>query len=200
MSSTIKGSARIEHDNYPTPQEPIEAFLKQLDLSNVKSFCEPCRGDSAILKHFVGIDNVDYAEIREGIDYLKKDFEADLIVTNPPFSLALEFLEKSLKEAKTVAYLLRLNFLGSQKRKPFWQQNPPTHQFTLAERPSFVDVCQGDKKKGIKRCGAVYHKDDHVKVCVCGGKVSAGVDSTEYAWFVWDRMGIIKTDNPINVI
>jgi len=64
--------------------------------------------------------------------------DLDLIITNPPFKIALEFLEKSLTESKTVIYLLRLNFLGTLKRKEFWNANQPTHLFTLAKRPSFT--------------------------------------------------------------
>lgn len=62
---------------------------------------------------------------------------SDLIITNPPFSLALAFLQKSLGEARTVISLLRLNFLGSQKRRAFWQEDRPSHVLVLAERPSF---------------------------------------------------------------
>lgn len=168
MSATNRGAARNENDFYPTPDSAIEPILEELDLSKVNSFCEPCKGSNAIGKYFKHIDTFDYAELSEGIDYLEtqRDY-ADLIVTNPPFSVALEFLEKSLEEARTVAYLLRLNFLGSQKRKKFWQENPPTHIFVLSKRPSFT------------------------------GK---GTDSTEYAWFVWDRGDVMKRRKGVYVL
>jgi hypothetical protein len=63
-----------------------------------------------------------------------------------PYSLALPFLRKSLSEADTVVYLLRLNFLGSVTRKRFWDAYPPTHLFTITPRPRFVnggsDACE----------------------------------------------------------
>ena len=62
----------------------------------------------------------------------------DIIITNPPFKLAMEFLEKSLKEADVCIYLLRLGFLESKKRREFHQKNPPTNLIVLSERPSFV--------------------------------------------------------------
>lgn len=136
MSATNRGAVRSEYDFYATPKEPIEKILAEIDFSSISSFVEPCRGDGAIYD-YIGCEK-DYAEIRESRDYLKMGFNCDLIITNPPFSIALDFLEKSLKEAKTVVYLLRLNFLGSQKRKEFWQKNPPTHLFTLSKRPSFT--------------------------------------------------------------
>jgi hypothetical protein len=114
MSATNRGAVRNEFDFYATPKEPIEKILAEVDCKK------------------------DYAEIREDKDYFDSRVMSDLIITNPPFNIALDFLQKSLKESKTVVYLLRLNFLGSQKRKEFWQSNPPTHLFTLAKRPSFT--------------------------------------------------------------
>lgn len=136
MSATNRGAVRNEYDFYATPREPIEKILAEIDFSCISSFVEPCRGDGAIYNYITC--EKDYSEIREDRDYLKMVFDCDLIITNPPFSIALDFLEKSLKEAKTVVYLLRLNFLGSQKRKEFWQSNPPSHLFTLSKRPSFT--------------------------------------------------------------
>lgn len=62
----------------------------------------------------------------------------DCIITNPPYSLAEEFLRKSLEIAPVVCFLLRLNFLGSQKRAAFLSKNPPD-VYVLSERPSFVN-------------------------------------------------------------
>ena len=136
MSATNRGTKRNDRDFYPTPQEPIDKIFAEIDFTNVSHFVEPCRGDGAIYDRIEVKKS--YAELSDGIDYFNTTFETDLIITNPPFGLALEFLEKSLLEAKTVVYLLRLNFLGSQKRKEFWQKNPPTHLFTLSKRPSFT--------------------------------------------------------------
>jgi hypothetical protein len=80
----------------------------------------------------------EWAELSEGVDYLGAPMApVDLIITNPPFSIALEFLQKSLTEAQCVCYLLRLSFLGSKGRKPFWRENTPTHQMVI-DRPSFT--------------------------------------------------------------
>ena len=99
------------------------------------------------------------------MDYLSTPFSnIDLIITNPPFSLSEEFIVKSLSEAKTVCYLQRLNWLGSKKRKDFWNNNTPDKIFVLSKRPQFK------KELGL------------------GG----GSDSTEYAWFIWDKLGIVE--------
>lgn len=139
MSSTNRGADRIPQDMYPTPQAPIDALLNVMRFPHWVSFHEPCRGDGAIYNR-MRVLRRSHCEISEGVDYLTylPDVHHDLIITNPPFSLALEFLQKSLQEADTVIYLLRLNFLGSQKRRAFWQANRPSHVLVLANRPCFT--------------------------------------------------------------
>lgn len=137
MSATNRGANRSIQDFYPTPKSAIHVILERIKLDQVTSSCEPCRGDDAIFKFLPG--NRSWAELSKGIDYLSCPMLfVELIMTNPPFSLALEFLEKSLTHGLTIVYLLRLNFLGTKKRKPFFQKNPPTHLYILSQRPSFT--------------------------------------------------------------
>ena len=140
MSATNRGAVRNPQDAYYTPQWCVKLLLKELNINPEMIFLEPCKGGGNIY------DLVDtkiklWAELDEGVDFLSytPPQPPTLIITNPPFSLALEFLLKSLlhKEA-TVIFLLRLNFLGSQKRKPFWNKFPPSHLYVLSERPSFT--------------------------------------------------------------
>lgn len=91
------------------------------------TFLEPCRGDEGRIYDRVPLpeSQKDWAGISMGRDYLAHDFgrQFDVIITNPPFSLTEEFLEKSLAELKpdgTLIYLQRVNFLGSIKRVPFF--------------------------------------------------------------------------------
>lgn len=100
-------------------------------------------------------DFLTYEPDREGFD---------LIIGNPPFSLALPFLERALAlegsapwaPRPRVAFLANFNFLGSDDRvDTFIERLDALHtsQRTLAPRPSFI-----------------------------GG----GADSTEYAWQLWN--------------
>jgi len=169
MSSTNRGSKRIDKDEYQTPVWAVKKINREVAWRPELCFLEPCMGEGNIYKN-VPVANKRFADIKLDIDYLTADFvgDIDIIITNPPYSLALEFLEKSLSEAKTVIYLLRLNFLGSQKRHKFWSLNPPTHLFVLSRRPSFTE--------------------------------DGNTDSTEYAWFVWDRGSLIKKSPGVYVL
>jgi hypothetical protein len=146
MSATNRGGKRQAQDSYQTPAWCIDALLPYIDWPRAVSFVEPCRGNGHIYDR-VPLSDKRYAELSEGIDYLATPFgPVDLIITNPPYSLALAFLEKSLAEASTVIYLLRLNFLASKGRVEFWRQNRPDHVLVLTPRPSFVnggnDACE----------------------------------------------------------
>lgn len=185
MSAAGRGSARIDNDYYPTPGWCVDALLAELrtDLSGLV-WSEPCRADGAIYNRLP--QPKVWAELRHGVDYLTTPLPADVVVTNPPFSIAEPFIRKSLSEARGVFYLMRLNFLGGQERRKFWIDNRPSHLFVLSRRPAFVAVCQ------VKGCGAKYPLDYTRRCEACGGPVGPGTDATEYAWFGWDRLGVCR--------
>ena len=129
---------RRANDFYPTPKECYENL--PIDWSQFKTALEPCKGDGRIVSF---LENkgvvVDWCEIKEGKDFFDYNGEVDLIFTNPPYSLAQEFIEHSMSCARTVIMLLRINFLGTKKRFEFWQQFPPDGMFILSKRPSFMN-------------------------------------------------------------
>lgn len=160
MSAAGRSAVRVPQDSYQTPLWCVNSLFKYIEWDRVSTFMEPCRGDGNVYDA-APVQDKRYAEIREGIDYLITPFEpVDLIITNPPYSRAQEFLEKSLSEAPTVVYLLRLNFLEAQRRHDWWSTVAPLdHLLTLSKRPSFT---------------------------------GNGTDATGYAWFCWDRGGVIR--------
>lgn len=168
MSATNRGSTREPRDFYPTPDYTVRPLLKLINWNRVDSFLEPCKGDGAIY-NLIDTKVKQWAEINEGVDYLTTSFpKRDLIITNPPFLLAKEFLEKSLTESDCVCYLLRLNYLGSSKRKSFWNKiGTPNKLLVLSKRPSFT---------------------------------GNGTDATEYAWFCWDKSGLINLPEGIHIL
>lgn len=139
MDKDKHATSRLAHDGYQTPIDSITPLLRYVDFRDDPTYFEPCRGDGHIYD-LIPCRRKNYCEIKEGKDYLAKHrlTDVDIIITNPPFNQALDFLQKSLREAHTVIYLLRLSFLASQTRKAFWQSHKPTHIFILTKRPSFT--------------------------------------------------------------
>lgn len=70
------------------------------------------------------------------------------MVTNPPFSLAEEFIRHSreLYPQAELVFLLRLNFAGSVGRLPLWRDLGTPDVYVLPNRPSFTggktDSCE----------------------------------------------------------
>lgn len=130
---------RAAHDLYETPQWCVDAFLKVVPIRNDWTYLEPCRASGRIYNQ-MPLGSA-WGEIREGVDYLTTDYGKvfDCVMTNPPFLLAQEFVEKAHKDADVVIMLLRLGFLESQRRTEFWKQYPLTHLITLSKRPSFTE-------------------------------------------------------------
>lgn len=84
-----------------------------------------------------GVMQCDYLTVESG--FFGDRF--DLIIGNPPFSLAQKFVERSFELIKPhgkIVFLLRLGFLESKKRIPFWQTHPAAEVVVLSERPSFL--------------------------------------------------------------
>ena len=64
----------------------------------------------------------------------------DVILTNPPFSAAEAFARAALRRVApggVVVFLTRMSFLGSQGRRAFWAEHPPTEVCVIRPRPSF---------------------------------------------------------------
>ena len=110
---------RHPNDFYPTPTWCYEHL--PIDWSQFKTAHEAGAGDGRIVSFLEnkGIETT-YSEIEEGKNFFDYNEDVDLAC------------------APTVIMLLRINFLGSQKRYDFWQQFPPDGLFILSKRPSFT--------------------------------------------------------------
>ena len=195
-TNRTKDEKAADPDYYATDLQAIRDFVSAsrsdagtistgLDDPNAKVL-DPCAGGSEgaicnipmsypqVLGEF-GFSSIDTIDIRQDslaavkADYLKTDCRGkyDLIISNPPFQLALQIIEKALDDVRSengkighVIMLQRLNFLGSQARKPFFQKNMPEAVFVHSKRIKFTQP---------------------------SGK--SGTDSIEYAHYVWSKNG-----------
>lgn len=119
------------------------------DAKELRPECEP------FLKK-LGVENVSIGDyFVEGPPQTDKPY--DLIITNPPFSLAMEFILRSFEaNARYIAMLLRLNYIGSQKRHAFMTQYPPD-LYVIPNRPSFKGTGETDS---IEYAWFVWDKHD----------------------------------------
>lgn len=182
MSSTGRGAERRAGDQYNTPDDLAEWIVKRFGTTKtggaIETVLDPGSGGGAFTRAFgkilpaalrvaVEIDTSLAGDERIDTIYLQQDYldeelpiadgkSFDLIVGNPPYSNAMEFIERSLELLKAdgrLVFLLRLSYLESKQRFKWWQNHMPSSVTVLSERPSFV-----------------------------GG----ATDSTAYAIFVWD--------------
>ena len=118
---------REQHDYYATDPKAVELLLELEQFSPV--IWEPACGEGHISKvlqahgHEVISTDLVYRGFGdpEPLDFLTETlegFEGD-IITNPPYSMGLEFVQKALESVRPggkVAMFLKVQFLEGQKR------------------------------------------------------------------------------------
>lgn len=154
MSATGRGAVRVENDYYATPAWAVDAVLPHLPLYGA-TVLDPCCGDGAILRqiatrnvpaHGIEIDPARAAlaaphaaspiVVADALDPSVAWPSCSVVVTNPPYKLALEFVQRAISHAPVVAMLLRLNWLAGQRRAAFHHEHP-SDVLVLSKRPSF---------------------------------------------------------------
>lgn len=203
MSATGRGAIRHPDDYYATPGFATRAVLPVLlpQLPAQPVILEPAAGEGAILVELlragIDLDHLFCVEIDEtrhaacaalGVHAYQMDFRKyadefrsggargfDLVLGNPPFALAMEFVRDALSitaPGGATVMLLRMPWLGSQERAPWLRANTPTIN-QLDRRPSFYEGKPPTPQAGL--FGESLVEDT-------GG---SGSDNTEYGWFEW---------------
>jgi hypothetical protein len=159
-----------------------EDFLSVAHQSRNLVWLDPCAGGDELhpmsYPKFI-LDNIlsdgegiiDTIDIREDSlaevkgDYLTMETRTDydIIITNPPFNIAQQIIEKAMRDVQEGGYvimLLRLNFLGGQCRKEFWEKYPPQRIYVHRKRMSFQDKGGTDS---IEYMHCVWQKGENKK-------------------------------------
>ena len=172
-------SKREENDFYATNPETLKMFLYEFWKDNTfegNEILEPACGQGHISKtlkellpnfNITSTDLIDRGYGIGGIDFLTHDYKKmfDVVITNPPFSLAKEFIEKGLKISnKHVIMLCKIQLLEGTKRKEMFFNTPLKYVYVHTTR-------QATWKEG--------------KPLDPNGKKWA--TTMCLAWFVWDK-------------
>lgn len=133
---------RRDRDFYSTPNQCVYALCDFLNIPRTTRIWEPACGGGAIVKalHEKGYGKVIASDIATGIDFLTTDLPENVgyIITNPPFSLAAEFIEHGIELGVPFAYLLKIQYWNSKKRYQLFQSCPPKYILPLTWRPDFT--------------------------------------------------------------
>ena len=161
---------RVENDFYATNTDSTKALLAVEDV--IYPALEPACGEGHISKLLdeektestdliyrgYGVGNVNFLEY----DYFDR---YSTIITNPPFNLFQEFLEKALKIANNkVIFFGKLVALEGQKRATFLQTTPLKTVYVFKKRQQPM------------RNGKEFDE-------ITGKKMSS---TMAFAWFVWE--------------
>lgn len=162
-------------DDFPTPPWATRALIEHVigaDEVRELTVLEPACGRGYMARplgeYFASVEASDAFRYGFGVhrDFLSYPFAAkshDWVITNPPFRLAEEFVDRALTVArKGVAILARTVFLESVGRyEGIFRDRPPTKFAQFTERVPMVK-----------------------------GRVDAKASTaTGYAWFVWETSG-----------
>ena len=147
---------RQKDDFYPTPPEGTRALL------SVETFTgpiwEPACGAGHLSKELeaagydvVSTDLVDRGYGEAGVDFLMEwQGRAPNIVTNPPFKLAEQFVERALALATgKICMLARIQFLEGAQRRTLFQKNPPRRVWVFSKRLTMTANDTAEAKGGM---------------------------------------------------
>ena len=159
---------RERADYYATDPKVTEALL-ELELFDKRIWEPACGGGhiaEVLKKHGYEVyasDLYDHGYGDIGLDFLMQDerWGGD-IVTNPPFSMATEFVWKALDlvpDGNKVAMFLKLTFLEGVRRRELFVEHPPKTVYVSVSRVS----------------------------CWNGGVEAKNSSAVAYAWFVWEK-------------
>lgn len=146
---------RVENDYYATPFSATEALLNALNESgetlSSDTILEPSAGEGHIVKvlkdfypyNEIVANDIAYRssrlgiDVNGGIDFLNYEphRKFDTIITNPPFALAQEFIEKALELSNHyVIMFAKIQLLEGDKRRKMFDNSPLKYVYVFSKR------------------------------------------------------------------
>jgi len=155
---------RKKSDFYETPYTLTRKFLDVEYFNKNSTVCEPACGGGAISKVLNEYWEDDKITAYDKETNFLWDFdEYNYIITNPPFSLAFEFIQKAKQLAKSkFALLLPLSYLHGKKR---------------------FDEIYSDREYGLEKVYVFTRYPMLGETLREDGKYNTGM--MVYAWYVW---------------
>lgn len=173
--NTKRDVTKSYSDLYTTPKEALDALCEVVQFDKGKTYFEPCKGIGSIsdyMKEYHDITMVtnelfgysesdfteDYINPRKGV---AKIWDYDVIITNPPYKLAQEFVQEGFKYAKVQYHLLRLSFLEGKRRKAeLFSQKHLKRVFLFSYRISCAKGINEEKQaNAVAYCWLEFDKD-----------------------------------------
>jgi hypothetical protein len=155
---------RKKSDFYETPYTLTRKFLDVEYFNKNSTVCEPACGGGAIskvLNEYWEDDKITAYDKETNFLWDYNDY--DYIITNPPFSLAFEFIQKAKQLAKSkFALLLPLSYLHGKKR---------------------FDEIYSDRDYGLEKVYVFTRYPMLGEPLREDGKYNTGM--MVYAWYVW---------------
>ena len=158
-------------DLYSTPEIALDKLFEVVDFSKDKKYFEPCAGIGIVSEYLrekglyvVSNELFEHGYITEyNEDFLNTDveFDCDTIVSNPPYKLAYEFVNKGFECAKEQYLLLRLQFLESKKRyEQLFSKGHLKNVYVFVSRISCTEgVEQKETANSVTYCWCHFDKD-----------------------------------------
>ena len=117
----LSGITKIEKtDEWYTKPETVSLMYSLLEIPPNKTVI--CPFDTAKI-YFVIQGQKNNHEMLFGMnDWLNSDYEYDYLITNPPFSIKDDVIEKCLKSRKPSALILPIDALGGKRRHALYAE------------------------------------------------------------------------------
>lgn len=144
-------SKRKESDYYPTPPQVTHALMKHLYENDLidrsDKVWEPACGEGdmseVIQLYNPNVFSSDLNDTGYGTpftDFLTAQAPSDCfaIITNPPFKLSVEFIEKATQQSRLTCMLLKSQYWHALERLELFKELPPAYVCPLTWRPDFL--------------------------------------------------------------